>query len=153
MDPYITLKYPSLFVIRRIGHSTLPAFQKILDAARDFCAASGGPVAIIYDGGSNAEGRVDAASRQAAAHWLSENEELLRARCSGIDFVISNPLSRGALTAVLWLRSPPFDIKSHSDLPAAVESALSRIASPLSSAKIVNEVEALARERERRAGA
>lgn len=152
MDPYITLKYPSLFVIRRVGISTLPAFRQILNAAREFCAASNQPIAIIFDGGASAEGRADAASRQAAAEWLDENDALLRARIAGIDFVISNPLSRGALTAVLWLRSPPFDIKSHSDLQTAVESALSRISSPLSAAKIVEEVETLAREKTRHTG-
>lgn len=114
----------------------------MLESARRFCADSIKPVSFVYDGGPTSEGRVDAASRQLGAQWVSDNEELLRARCLGMDFAIDNPLSRGALTAVLWLRSPPVEVKVHPDLLAAVTSGIGRLSSSLDPKKVVEEVEA-----------
>jgi len=45
--------------------------------------------------------------RRKQADWLKENELLLRAYSAGTAFVISSPLIRGGLTAILWLQSLP----------------------------------------------
>lgn len=142
VDPYLLIEFQSLLVIRRVGPSSRDTFAEMLERARQFCASSVRPISYVYDGGPSAEGHVDAASRQYAAKWVSENEALLRARCKGMDFAISNPISRGALTAVLWLRSPPVDVKVHADLLAATKAGIERLSLNLDPAQVVREVEA-----------
>ena len=48
-----------------------------------------------------------ATQRQKQATWLERNEAALRRNSRGTAFVIGNPLVRGALTAIFWIRPTP----------------------------------------------
>jgi len=52
-------------------------------------------------------GRTSAVQRRRQADWMKENEHVLRTYSAGYAFVISSPLIRGALTAILWLQPMP----------------------------------------------
>lgn len=47
--------------------------------------------------------------RQMQASWLRTHHEELRLGCVGTAFVFQSTLVRGAVTAVLWLQSLPYD--------------------------------------------
>ena len=51
--------------------------------------------------------RTPATQRRKQAEWMKENQALLRTYSVGTAFVISSPLVRGGLTAILWLQSLP----------------------------------------------
>ena len=48
-----------------------------------------------------------ATQRQKQAAWLERYEGALRRNSKGTAFVIGNPLIRGALTAIFWIRPTP----------------------------------------------
>lgn len=48
--------------------------------------------------------------RRMYADWMKEAEELSRLYCAGIVLVVSNPVMRGAMQAVLWFFTPPMPI-------------------------------------------
>jgi len=48
-----------------------------------------------------------ATQRQKQAAWLERYDAALRRNSGGSAFVISNPLIRGALTAIFWIRPTP----------------------------------------------
>lgn len=48
-----------------------------------------------------------AKQRQKQAAWLERHDAALRRNSKGTAFVIGNPLIRGALTAIFWIRPTP----------------------------------------------
>jgi hypothetical protein len=50
---------------------------------------------------------IDSAQRKLQAEWMLQHDRELRTFCVGIAFVITNPLVRGALTAISWLSPMP----------------------------------------------
>lgn len=52
-------------------------------------------------------GSTPAVQRRLQAEWLKINAELLRVYSAGTAFVITSPLVRGALTAILWVQPMP----------------------------------------------
>lgn len=61
--------------------------------------------AFVFD--ARNAGRSPATQRRKQAEWMKANDEVLRSYSAGYAFVISSPLVRGALTAILWLQSLP----------------------------------------------
>jgi len=61
--------------------------------------------AFVFD--ASTSGRTPATQRRKQAEWMKNNEATLRAFSAGSAFVITSPLVRGALTAILWLQSMP----------------------------------------------
>ncbi|NLY94658.1 MAG: hypothetical protein GXY23_11595 [Myxococcales bacterium] len=49
------------------------------------------------------DSKMDSKLRSYAANWLKEQNELLRFAAVGHAVVVSNPIQRGVLTAILWL--------------------------------------------------
>jgi hypothetical protein len=66
----------------------------------------GEPYVILFD--ARASGMPSARQRQRMAEYMREREPELRHLCKRGVFVISSPLIRGALTAILWLQPLPF---------------------------------------------
>lgn len=63
------------------------------------------PTLFLYDA---LEAEVPTATqRQKQGSWLARNEAVLRRNVRGTAFVIGNPLIRGALTAIFWIRPTP----------------------------------------------
>ena len=50
---------------------------------------------------------IDSAQRKLQAEWMQRRDRDLRTFCLGTAFVITNPLVRGALTAITWLSPLP----------------------------------------------
>lgn len=48
-----------------------------------------------------------AAQRRKQAEWLRENDAALRSYSLGTAFVITSPIVRGVLTAILWMQPMP----------------------------------------------
>ena len=113
----------------------------MLESARRVLAARDQPGVLIYDAGSDSAGRPDARSRRLTAAWMDQHEALLQKRCAGVDFAFPNAVSRGVLTAIFWLRAPPFATGVHHSARAAIESALSRIDSKLSPDDLLAELD------------
>jgi hypothetical protein len=61
--------------------------------------------AFVFD--ASGAGRTPAPQRRKQAEWMKINEATLRAFSAGCAFVITSPLVRGALTAILWLQNIP----------------------------------------------
>lgn len=61
--------------------------------------------AFVFD--ATRAGRSSATQRRKQADWMRANEHVLRTYSAGYAFVISSPLIRGALTAILWLQPMP----------------------------------------------
>jgi hypothetical protein len=51
---------------------------------------------------------ISAVERRLLADWLKESEPLAAPLCVGIGVLVSSPIVRGALNAVLWLKSPVY---------------------------------------------
>ena len=64
------------------------------------------PYVILFD--ARTAGMPSARQRQRMANNMKENEPELRRLCKRGVFVISSPVVRGALTAILWLQPLPF---------------------------------------------
>lgn len=65
-----------------------------------------------------------ASQRKILADWLQESEEATKSLVMGMAIVVSNPLVRGALTAVFWLRKPAVPTRLFATLPEALEHAM-----------------------------
>ena len=49
----------------------------------------------------------ETAVRRRQAHWIKQNEELLRRYSLGAALVIQSPIVRGMLKAILWIQPMP----------------------------------------------
>lgn len=63
------------------------------------------PYGMIFD--AQRVAGVTAKQRRMQAEWMAEHEDALRRHSVGNAFVITSPLIRGALTAILWVRPMP----------------------------------------------
>lgn len=104
------------------------------------------PKALVYDAGKDPRGRPDAGARQVAAKFLREERALLTERCLGVDFSFASAMSRGVLTAIVWLQPPPMEIGVHADSLLAVRAAIDRLGpSRLEPHAILHELDLLRR--------
>jgi len=72
--------------------------------------------------------RTPAMQRKMQADWIASHRPELEQYCAGTVFVISSPLVRGALTAILWLQPLPSPHIVVGTLPAALDWARARVA-------------------------
>jgi hypothetical protein len=138
--PFKIVERPPIFVVRRVGVASPADMAFMLERARVTLADSPRPCVLVYDAGRDPSGRPDARSRQLTAEWMKANEALLRERCAGCDFAFPNPLSRGVLTAILWLRSPPFEARLHGSCAEALASAARKSRAPLDIQGLIREL-------------
>ncbi|MCA9642378.1 MAG: hypothetical protein H6718_16665 [Polyangiaceae bacterium] len=139
--PFVILEKPPVFIARRVGFVSPDDMAEMLESARSVLAARDEPGVLIYDAGSDSAGRPDARSRRLTAAWMDKHEALLKKRCAGVDFAFPNAVSRGVLTAIFWLRSPPFPTGVHHSSRAAIENALRRIDSKLNPDDLLAELD------------
>jgi hypothetical protein len=66
--------------------------------------------------------------RQRVVQWLSRNDALLRAYVVASGIVMSTPLQRGGLRAVLWMRPLPFPYSVETTLEGAQRFVCARLA-------------------------
>ncbi len=76
-------------------------------------------ICFIYDAslGYSASPKV----RKLQAQWLETNMALLRLVTAGAVMVFTSPLTRGVLTAILWVTSIPYPITVVATVPEAEE--------------------------------
>ena len=95
------------------------------EAIREFHASyeallrTGKPFGLILDASS--AGAPSASQRRAFADFGAQNKQALTKLCRGVAYVIESPVIRGALTAVFWINTPPYDYVVVPTLAAAEE--------------------------------
>jgi len=62
--------------------------------------------------------------RRMQADWTNAHQHQLEKIVHAMGFVVPSALSRGAMTAVLWLSRPKWPMIAHASLPKAVDWAL-----------------------------
>lgn len=102
--PYTFQADADVKIVEFVGVLDDVAFRSYLDE-NDALLARRERYAIVVD--ASRSGVIDSAQRKLQAEWMLQHERELRLFCAGIAFVITNPLVRGALTAITWLSLPP----------------------------------------------
>ncbi len=72
---------------------------------------------------------VSALERKLLADWLRESEVQAKSLCVAMGVLVSSPLVRGAMNAVLWLKSPDFPMhvcSADADVVAFLRDAVER---------------------------
>ena len=86
------------------GEFTSSEFDEALGCAvRELERARAGSRKLGLISIAAADTSMNSKMRSRSANWLKENAELMRAACVGHAVVVSNPIQRGVLTAILWL--------------------------------------------------
>lgn len=93
-----------LVTVTFVGDVSNDEFKAYLERL-DRLLARGEPNAMVMDARRSA--RSPAIQRKLQADWIKEREALLRRLSCGTAFVITSPLVRGVLTAILWLQPMP----------------------------------------------
>ena len=118
---------PRMLLARRVGDVTGPEMQWFLDYIRVAMERAEEPIALLWDAGVNPKGRPDADARKRAGDFLRDQAGLFRSKATGMDFVFRNRVSRGILTAILWMAPPPIICRVHASLDAATQAARRRL--------------------------
>lgn len=127
MSGYVMLdRFLPVLVMRRVGPIGGPAMLTFRAQVNDRLRSSPVPVALVYDVLPNAAGAPDAAARKMVADWMTDEAPMLRVKCASIEFAFPSTVSRGVLTAILWMASPPMVTGVHPTPLAAIEAALAR---------------------------
>ena len=71
--------------------------------------------------------RAPATQRRKQADWMRDHESLLRRRSAGMAYVITNPMVRGVLTAIMWLQPLPVEHTVVATLEEAERWALAQL--------------------------
>jgi hypothetical protein len=145
MSGYVMLdRFLPVLVMRRVGPIGGPAMLTFREHVNDRLRRSSVPVSLVYDVLPNAPGAPDAAARKLIADWMTDEAPMLRRQCASIEFAFPSTVSRGVLTAILWMASPPMPTGVHGTPLAAIEAALGRTGRPLDEAStILRAVDAL----------
>lgn len=127
-----------LVVLRYVGTISDAAFDEYLRTYRALLDRDQ-PYAIILD--AALAGAPNAAQRRAQARFLELNAPLTRRLCRGGAFVITSPMIRGALTAILWISDMPFENTVVGDIFSAARWTCERLQMPVP-ARLVGSVQA-----------
>lgn len=106
--PAITIdesRWP-LVVMTIVGTPTDAEVDAMLEGSARNLRRSGRQVGILD---LTRADRPPPVQRKKHAAWMNENAELLRARSAGMAFVITSPLVRGILTAIMWIQPLPME--------------------------------------------
>ncbi|UJR86279.1 hypothetical protein [Sandaracinus amylolyticus] len=127
MAGYVLLdRFAPVLVSRRVGPMNAESMTSLRNDVNARMRASNEKIALVYDALPSAAGPPDAAARKVVADWWREDRELLVRRCASIEFSLPSAVSRGVLTAILWIATPPIPTGVHSDSRTAVEAAIER---------------------------
>lgn len=129
--PYLTIDdHLPLLVVRRVGSADAKSVSSMLDWTGQHLDHAERKLGWLYDAGESPGGLPDAPARRAAGEWITRNRRRLEVHCTGLDFALASPLSRGALTAVVWIAKPPVPWAMHATLATALDAALDRLGRP-----------------------
>jgi len=117
-----------LVVLRYVGTISDASFDEYLRTYRALLDRNQ-PYAIILD--AALAGAPNAAQRRAQAKFLEDNAPLTRRLCRGGAFVITSPMIRGALTAILWISEMPFESTVVGDIFTAARWTCGRLEMPV----------------------
>ena len=93
-----------LIWIRFTGSVSEAEFDAYLETTKAYITR-GTPTLFVYD--ALLADAPTATQRQKQAAWLEQHDAAMRRNSKGTAFVIGNPLVRGALTAIFWIRPTP----------------------------------------------
>ncbi len=102
--PYTFQTEGAVKVVEFVGVLDDAAFRSYL-REYDALLARRERYAVVVD--ASRSGVIDSAQRKLQAEWMQQHDRELRLFCAGVAFVITNPLVRGALTAITWLSPLP----------------------------------------------
>ena len=85
------------------------AHEQWLDALREADAA-GRRIVLLADG-TRSEG-MTAHQRRVTAEFTVKHEALIRRVCAGQGVVIVSAIQRGIMTAILWIKPPPTELRA-----------------------------------------
>jgi hypothetical protein len=144
---YVLLdRFVPILVVRRVGPMTAAAMSRLRGDANEHLRRANEKISIVYDVHPVAAGAPDAAARKVVADWWTQDAELLRRRCCSIEFAFPSAISRGVLTAILWIASPPIPTGVHATPRLAIQAAIDRTGQRirLDASKILAELDAQA---------
>ena len=119
-----TSRWPLVVVTLPGERVTLDEVNRFVQDQRDMLTR-GEPHALLCDGRNTLVFPPD--QRKVMADWLQEAEPMNRAHTVCLAIVLSNPLVRGALTAVMWLREPACETRTFATISEAEQWCLSRL--------------------------
>jgi hypothetical protein len=102
--PVIDASQLPIVVVRFNGYISDPEFDVYLATMTGLLTRNSKMVAILD---ARAAIRNPPSQRQKQADWIRANEELLRQHSLGTAFVLTSPLVRGVMNAILWLQPLP----------------------------------------------
>lgn len=151
MSYILITDFAPFYVLRRVGAIRSAEMAAMTQDMLTHIENSPEKTVWVYDSGPNPEGRPDAASRQLVADWFRRHDTTLRERVVGFDFSFPSAISRGVLTAILWVAPMPVPITMHESLRRAITSGLSRLprTPPGGIDAVIDTVQARARAAER----
>ena len=76
-------------------------------------------------------------TRKLIADWMTDEAAMLKRQCASIEFAFPSTISRGVLTAILWMASAPMPTGVHATSRAAIEAALGRTGRPVEEASTI----------------
>jgi hypothetical protein len=126
-----------ILAVRRIGTADGAAVSEMLMWVDVHMRATDRPLGLVYDAGTNPVGRPDARARHIGGEWLRARQRELVQRCAGIDFAFPSALSRGAITAVFWIATPPVPYRIHGSSLEAVRQSAQRCGLAIDPNKVV----------------
>ncbi len=110
--------FPLVLVTMPSGSLTDDAVAEFIDGQRKLLAR-GKTLGMICD--ARQSPAMPAKQRSMWGEWLKESEPIASRLVASMGIVVSNPLVRGALTAVLWIRTPPYPVHVCASLAEAAE--------------------------------
>jgi len=140
--PLVVVEHPPLFVFRRTGEARAEDFVDALERLRVFLEACPKRGVAVYYAGDDPNGSPDGHARRVCAAWMAENDALLRTKLISLEFASKSPLSRAVLTAIFWMRKPPFATYFHPSLRGAIANAIVRCDAPIETPELLVEVDA-----------
>lgn len=106
---FTTERYPLLILETSGGAVADEIFEdylRRLDLENDRAVDQGDLISLLIDT-SGARAGATANQRRMQADWLKRNYGRLETNTAGVALVITSPLLRGVLTAILWLQRMP----------------------------------------------
>jgi hypothetical protein len=113
-----------LVVVTFVGVATDAEFEAYLERMSDVMARRE-VTATVLD--ASRAGPTPPKQRARQADWIKANADVLRRYSAGSAFVITSPLIRGLLTAILWLAPMPQAHDVFSSRAAAEQWAVARL--------------------------
>ena len=72
---------------------------------------------VVMDGSKTIT--IDSRQRRRLLEVIEQHREDMQRYCVGEALILTSPLARGAVTALMWMRAPPVEVKVFSEIAAA----------------------------------